>query len=143
MQVAETFTFPIPAHDLREETRNHLLQLLPQSFKPHDPSTCITCPSDTQQPDRMASATAPAGHKGTQQHRQEEASYTKGNLIDDKAEVGTDSSNRGSKLLPLAEMHLSDWVRLDTCVTVVDGSVFESNLHSIEELKDRYIISIC
>jgi G3E family GTPase len=40
-------------------------------------------------------------------------------------------------LLQLSEFHLSDWVRLDTCVTVVDASVFLDNLHSIEELKDR------
>jgi G3E family GTPase len=37
----------------------------------------------------------------------------------------------------LSELQLSDWVRLDTCVTVVDASVFLDNLHSIEELKDR------
>jgi hypothetical protein len=40
-------------------------------------------------------------------------------------------------LLQLSEFHLSDWVRLDTCVTVVDASVFLDNLHSIEELRDR------
>ncbi|KAF8059687.1 yciC [Scenedesmus sp. PABB004] len=33
---------------------------------------------------------------------------------------------------------LGDFVRLDTCVTVVDASAFADNLHSIEELKDRY-----
>lgn len=37
----------------------------------------------------------------------------------------------------LSELSLSDWVRLDTCVTVVDASVFLDNLHSIEELRDR------
>lgn len=40
-------------------------------------------------------------------------------------------------LLQLSEFQLSDWVRLDTCVTVVDASVFLDNLHSIEELRDR------
>jgi G3E family GTPase len=37
----------------------------------------------------------------------------------------------------LSELSLSDWVRLDTCVTVVDASIFLDNLHSIEELRDR------
>mgnify|MGYP001807856625 CR=1 FL=1 len=47
-----------------------------------------------------------------------------------KASVGSDGG-------VLSELQLSDWVKLDTCVTVVDASVFLDNLHSIEELKDR------
>jgi len=130
MQVAETFAFPIPAHDIPEDTRTRLLQLLPQVFKPHDPTTCLTCPP--QQLD-TSSAAGPKS-RASRRDRDDKESGAEGSKAD-KAAAGIDN-NQDSRHL-LAEMRLSDWVRLDTCVTVVDGSVFESNLHSIEELKER------
>jgi hypothetical protein len=51
------------------------------------------------------------------------------------ADGGSEAADAGATLL--SELSLSDWVRLDTCVTVVDASVFLDNLHSIEELRDR------
>eukprot|EP00775_Hariotina_reticulata_P012907 gene12907-13033_t len=135
MQVAETFAFPIPAHDLPEETRTRLLQLLPQVFKPHDPTTCLTCPS--QQLD-TSSAAGPKRRGSRRDRDDEDSSRAEGSKADNSsADDGVGNNNQDSRLL-LAEMRLSDWVRLDTCVTVVDGSVFDNNLHSIEELKERY-----
>lgn len=55
---------------------------------------------------------------------------------DDAAEEATGSGADGGAVL--SELQLSDWVRLDTCVTVVDASLFLDNLHSIEELRDRW-----
>jgi hypothetical protein len=40
------------------------------------------------------------------------------------------------------QVQLSDWVRLDTCVSVVSVADFWDNLHSIEELRDRCVACI-
>jgi hypothetical protein len=58
-----------------------------------------------------------------------------------KSDATVEVSEAGSDGGPnsvLSELQLSDWVKLDTCVTVVDASVFLDNLHSIEELRDRW-----
>jgi hypothetical protein len=58
---------------------------------------------------------------------------------DATVEVSEGGSEGGNNSV-LSELQLSDWVKLDTCVTVVDASVFLDNLHSIEELRDRCVV---
>lgn len=162
MQVAETFTFPIPVDQLPPDTRARLLKLLPDEET--RASWCPTgnCPvhktapvtdkdssedgsADTQVP-RDAAAKSDATVVMTDAAADSAANTTNGSSKSKDgsadsaaaaaADSGSEEAEAGATLL--SELSLSDWVRLDTCVTVVDASVFLDNLHSIEELRDRY-----
>lgn len=113
MQVAETFTFPIPTSELPPDTREQLLKLLPAAAKPSHGCGRPGAPCNDDGGRRTRSADkAPKEQQG-----------------------GKDDN--GSHANGLSELALSEYVRLDTCVTVVDASVFFDNLHSLEELHDR------
>lgn len=152
MQVAETFAFPIPAEELPAEVQAQLVKLLPAAAAARKPP-CPTgnCPVITADSSRKGLT---AG-KGNAQAALNGAG--KGDNSADVASSGTakkggkKSGKRGDDVGGeqqvdqkksdgdvLSELQLSDWVRLDTCVTVVDASVFLDNLHSIEELRDRW-----
>lgn len=113
MQVAETFAFPIPLSELPANTREQLHKMLP------------------------AAAAKPArscGHAGAPCN-DDVARRTRS--ADKAPKEPQDSKDGSSPADGHAELALSEYVRLDTCVTVVDASVFFDNLHSLEDLHDR------
>jgi hypothetical protein len=117
MQVAETFTFPVPVEELPAPTKARLLELLPAAAaaKARRHEDCLPCQQKPQKP--------AGGHNDDDKETQPAAPATKGDA--------------GGAEAALCELHLGDFVRLDTCVTVVDAAVFLDNLQSIEELKHR------
>ncbi|KAF6261691.1 CobW/HypB/UreG, nucleotide-binding domain-containing protein [Scenedesmus sp. NREL 46B-D3] len=148
MQVAETFTFPIPADQLPADVRSQLAKLLPADAAARR-AACPTgnCPIIAAAAEsgkvskavlgdgvdvavEISSSSGEAGVKA--------AKKGKGNKKERAKKGGSGVDEETTQDLELSEFHLSDWVRLDTCVTVVDASVFLDNLHSIEELRDRY-----
>jgi len=124
MQVAETFTFPIPMDQLPPESQDQLMKLLPAAAARKHACPTGTCP--LRKTDSGASNT-----KSNNGSRSKDDATVRDN--DSVKEEGEAAGGEAE----LAELQLSDWVRLDTCVTVVDASVFLDNLHSIEELRDR------
>ncbi|WIA40174.1 hypothetical protein OEZ86_013569 [Tetradesmus obliquus] len=167
MQVAETFTFPIPAEQLPADIRSQLAQLLP----PGAAASRTACPTGNC-PWVTATSAAAAGGGGSGKEGPLGDAAASASVEDVAVDISGSSSDAGDKAvkkgggkqkkggkkessgkdaaeeeeeeeeagneLELSEFQLSDWVRLDTCVTVVDASVFLDNLHSIEELRDRY-----
>lgn len=117
MQVAETFTFPVPVEELPPPTKARLLELLPAAAaaKARRHEHCLPCQQTPAQ-----------GHDDGDDDGETQ-------LPAARATTG----DAGSTESTLSELHLGDFVRLDTCVTVVDAAVFLDNLQSIEELKHR------
>lgn len=128
MQVAETFTFPIPMDQLPPESQDQLMKLLPAAAARKHACPTGTCP--LKKTDSGASNTK--GNNGSRSR--DDAKVRDTDFAKPEAGEAVQADDGEAEL---AELQLSDWVRLDTCVTVVDASVFLDNLHSIEELRDR------
>ncbi|KIY98642.1 hypothetical protein MNEG_9319 [Monoraphidium neglectum] len=120
MQVAETFAMELDAPMLAE--------LKARGLKLPPPPASLTAP---QKPAADAvvvnTATAPAARGEGEAAADAEVVIHEGG--DDGAE---DAAGGGGGV------SLSDFSRLDTCVTVVDAAKFFDDLQSIEELADRY-----
>lgn len=86
----------------------------------------------------------PQGPGKEQQQQQQQQGATLGQGNEAQALVRAGKNGVGSDAMAAAALRtLSDFARLDTCVTVVDAATFFDNLHSIEELADRYEVACC
>jgi hypothetical protein len=116
MQVAETFAMTIPKDDLTENAAlKDLLSLHQQQQQQQQPG------SKSKKRHSGDTKAAASVHSKT---------TTTSNGAENAIVAGSEAFSLGS------------FAQLDTCVTVVDASRFYDDLHSIEELKDRWVEGI-